>query len=63
MWDWIVANKEWVFSGIGVVFIGWFLRRSHNNRVTQTQTGGDHSTNIQAGGSIGQPPKGEAADD
>lgn len=26
IWDWIAANREWVFSGIGVVVLGWYIR-------------------------------------
>lgn len=26
MMDWIISNKEWIFSGIGVVILGTILR-------------------------------------
>lgn len=26
MWNWIVTNKEWIFSGIGVVAIGYIIQ-------------------------------------
>ncbi len=25
MFDWIMRNKEWIFSGVGVVLIGWLV--------------------------------------
>ncbi|KAA6336469.1 hypothetical protein EZS27_015378 [termite gut metagenome] len=30
MIEWIIKNKEWIFSGIGILFIsgiGWLLKR------------------------------------
>ena len=49
--DYIVNNKEWIFSGIGVAVISWILfRRSSSKKMTQKS--GDNSTNIQVGGSI-----------
>lgn len=54
MWQWLVSNKEWVFSGIGVAVITFlialFKRRSPT--VNQTQSSGDRSTNIQSAGNI-----------
>ena len=33
MIDWIIQNKEWIFSGIGAVFLagifGWLFKRKH----------------------------------
>ncbi|MQR02475.1 hypothetical protein GEV47_17505 [Glaciimonas sp. GS1] len=53
--DWIVANKEWVFSGIGAsalsLLVGVFARKKKASP-TQSQTSGKNSTNIQAGGDI-----------
>ena len=54
MWSWIVENRTWVFSGIGVstilILIG-FLRRSTTG-IRQKQRGGDHSVNVQSAGPI-----------
>ncbi len=53
MWNWLVENRTWVFSGIGVAVVGVILSiwRARDRRV-QVQKGGDRSTNLQAGGSI-----------
>lgn len=51
--DWIIANKDWLFSGVAVAIplaiVGWFFSRSGNKQI---QKGGKNSTNIQVGGSI-----------
>jgi hypothetical protein len=47
--EWIIANKEWLFSGVAVAIIGWFLSSKGNK---QTQKGGNNSTNIQVGGNF-----------
>lgn len=51
--EWIIENKEWLFSGIAIgiplAIIGWFLSSRAN---TQVQKSGDDSTNIQVGGSL-----------
>lgn len=54
MWDWIVQNKEWVFSGFGVAIItaiiGIIIGKKKSIR--QKQKSGDNSTNYQAAGDI-----------
>lgn len=54
MFDWILANKEWVFSGFGtalVIFlIGWAAGKRHERGMTQKS--GHSSTNIQVGHDI-----------
>ena len=51
--EWILANKDWLFSGVAIALplaiIGWVFS-SRKNR--QVQKGGDNSTNIQIGGSF-----------
>lgn len=51
--DWIITNKDWLFSGIAIALpltvIGWFVSNKKNKQV---QKGGDNSTNIQVGGSL-----------
>lgn len=54
--EWIIENKEWLFSGLGlsiVGIIGYFLKRNkENNKNSQTITSGDDSTNIQGGKNV-----------
>jgi len=49
---WVVDNKQWLFSGAGLVVIGWLVRRifkkSYSSSI-QTIRSGDSSTNVQAG--------------
>lgn len=51
--NWVIANKDWLFSGAAVALplsvIGWFF---FNRKNKQVQKGGDNSTNIQVGGSL-----------
>lgn len=51
--EWLMQNKEWVLSGIGVAIpiaiISWILAK---RGLKQKQKGGKASTNIQAGGDI-----------
>lgn len=54
--DWIIENKDWLFSGVAIVAIGTIIRWFKGNNSTptskQVQKGGDSSTNIQVGGSL-----------
>lgn len=54
--EWIIQNKEWFFSGLGVAIITiiWsLLKRGKSGRIVrQKQKSGSHSNNIQAGGNI-----------
>ncbi|CAD7550943.1 hypothetical protein [Aeromonas hydrophila] len=49
--EWILENKEWLFSGVAIAIplaiIGWLFFGKINKQV---QKGGDNSTNIQVGG-------------
>lgn len=51
--QWIIANKEWVFSGIGLslltILIGFFKKK---RLINQSKKNGNNSTNIQAGQNI-----------
>lgn len=51
--NWIVENKEWLFSGVLIAvplaLSGLFLSNKNNKQV---QKSGKNSTNIQAGGNI-----------
>ena len=60
--EWIMNNKEWIFSGVGVVFISFVIgllfknksksteEKSINRQTTMTQKSGKNSTNIQING-------------
>lgn len=48
--DWLIANKEWVFSGVGLSILSILIAlfRELNNK-GQNQKVGDNSTAIQVG--------------
>jgi hypothetical protein len=51
-WAWIVANKDWLFSGVAVAIVGALLRRLVKRKgdgVSLTNKAGASSQNIQAG--------------
>jgi hypothetical protein len=58
--EWLSENKEWVFSGIGVVaitlllsFIIWIVKKKNTESgIIQNQTSGDNSKNYQSGNDI-----------
>jgi hypothetical protein len=58
--EWLSENKEWVFSGIGVVaitllisFIIWTIKKKNTaSGIIQNQTSGDNSMNYQSGRDI-----------
>lgn len=56
--EYLIDNKEWIFSGIGVAVISWFLLRKSTGS-TMSQKGGKGSTNIQVGGDYSVTKKGE----
>lgn len=51
--EWILANKEWLFSGVAIAIplavIGWFFSSRTNKQI---QKSGKNSTNIQVGGNL-----------
>jgi hypothetical protein len=52
---WIIANREWLFSGLGLIIIGGLFRLlfyRNLNRIAQKQVSGDHCTNIQSAGDV-----------
>lgn len=51
---WVLENKEWIFSGIGVAAIGWLflLFKRRQNGLSQRQRSGDNSTNLHSGRDI-----------
>ena len=50
---WVIDNKEWLFSGVGLVVVAWVGRLIFKKKTyassTQTIRSGDSSTNVQAG--------------
>lgn len=56
MWEWLNENKEWLFSGGGVVFIGYvgtrFFRKNKEDLNKQSIESGKNSKNYQAGRDI-----------
>lgn len=51
--EWIVENKDWLFSGAAIALpiavISWFIS---SRKTKQVQKGGNNSTNIQIGGNL-----------
>jgi len=51
--NWIIDNKEWIFSGIGVFIIAFFINflliKKKVKRNIMNQKSGSNSTNIQVG--------------
>jgi hypothetical protein len=50
--EWVINNKEWLFSGVGVVIGGFIMRlifKKTNASTTQTINSGNNSNNIQVG--------------
>jgi len=54
--NWIIENREWLFSGAAIAIIGLLIRFFTDNSASsvnrQVQKGGHNSTNIQVGGSL-----------
>jgi len=49
----VIDNKEWLFSGVGVLVVSWVVHFLFKKRIpTQTIRSGDGSTNAQAGGDV-----------
>lgn len=49
---WVIDNKEWLFSGAGLLVVAWMGRLIFKKRCsssTQTIRSGDNSTNVQVG--------------
>jgi len=51
--EWLISNKEWIFSGVGVFVLGLIITYFiSSNKDKQYQKSGDNSTNIQIGGNV-----------
>lgn len=52
--EWLIANKEWVFSGVGIFIAGCvytLFKKPEEKKVKKMkQKSGANSTNIQIGG-------------
>jgi len=62
---WLINNKEWFFSGGGIVLVSWigrilFIRMQDSS--TQTIRSGDNSKNVQAGRDVYIGTKKKSAD-
>ena len=65
---WVLVNKQWLFSGAGLMVIAWIGRLIFKKRhasSTQTIRSGDSSTNVQAGRdvSIGSKKRNDVEDE
>ena len=55
LWEWIVGNKEWLFSGAGLVLLASIWRVIYRRKKagpSQKIRSGRNSTNVQAGRDI-----------
>lgn len=57
MIDWIISNREWVFSGVGVAVVTAVLslirkKQDKNKDATKTATAGANSMIIQSEGNV-----------
>lgn len=60
MCAWVVDNKEWLFSGVGVVLVSWvgrILFKRMQTSSTQIIRSGDRSNNVQAGRDVSMGTK------
>jgi hypothetical protein len=53
--NWILENKEWIFSGAGIFIITLLFtflqkRKKADKKIKMKQKSGNNSTNIQIGG-------------
>jgi len=56
-WNWLLSNKEWVFSGAGVAIItiasSFFIKKQNGKSgTTKTAIAGDNSKIIQSDGNV-----------
>jgi len=49
MISWLIENKEWIFSGIGIFIIGFIIQKTSGNKL---QIGGKNTKNLMADGDI-----------
>ena len=56
MIEYLLDNKEWIFSGVGVAVISWIIFRNSNNS-SMSQKSGKNSTNVQVGGDFSMNKK------
>ena len=64
--DWVVNNKEWLFSGVGIVVVAWIWRlfqKRKEGSVSQEIHAGDGSTNVQAGRDVEFTAKSKGEDE
>ena len=54
IWSYVLDNKEWIFSGIGIFIITMFFaifrrKKADGHKISQKQKSGDSSVSIQIG--------------
>ena len=49
---WIIENKEWLFSGIGIIVVGWIFKSRKSKKPLQKIKSGNYSNNIQGGKNV-----------
>jgi hypothetical protein len=53
--QWLIDNREWVFSGIGIFIFGLlitYFKNEDKDLIKQKQKSGKNSINIQVGGNV-----------
>lgn len=54
--NWIIENKEWLFSGllvsVPIAIVGWLISKKNKKNHTLNQKSGKNSINIQSNDSI-----------
>lgn len=62
---WVIDNKEWLFSGAGLVVVAWVGRlifKKTYTPSTQTIRSGDSSINVQGGRDVNIATKKKGSD-
>ena len=50
--DYIIAEKEWLFSGLGIIILGVFFKKKSNSANKMKQKISKNSKGIQANGNV-----------
>jgi hypothetical protein len=52
--DWLLKNMEWIFSGIGVAIVGWFISRRSRSGIKQSVKNSSNVTQVGGNISVGE---------